>query len=234
MSLKLLWHLQELDRKVASLEAQQAQPGRVGEFAERLEKRSAHLDRHRAGLAERQRQLRVDELDLKTKEALVQILEGKLYGGVTTGSRELLALEGELIQAKQLLPALEDRILERMEAVEQLEGQTAKLQADRMEAEEDLREAHDDERERQAVLEGRLCELAGQRLQARSQIGAALVKEYDDLSRGGRLAVSKAKGGQCLACHMSLSDAVQRNVVAGLLERCNNCGCFVGMESKLT
>jgi len=121
LSLKLLWQLQELDRKVASLEAQQANPGRVGEFAERLENRTAHLERHQAELAELQRRQRADELDLKTQEALVKTLDGKLYGGSTTGSRELLALEADLLQAKQALPGLEDRILEGMEAVERLE-----------------------------------------------------------------------------------------------------------------
>ncbi|MEM9561405.1 MAG: C4-type zinc ribbon domain-containing protein [Actinomycetota bacterium] len=200
----------------------------------------AELAAHDAEAAELEERRHAVERDRKRLEDEVALLrdrrteiDGKLYGGEVTASKELLALQEEAAGLLDRQNALEDDELELMEQLEELAGELgarsetrAGIEANRQAAQERLDEAIGD-------IDGEIGGLATER-------AAAVVPEppvagwVDLLSQYDRLRpqfdgnpVARLVGSLCDGCHIQLS-AVAVDQLGKMPEdavvTCEECG----------
>ena len=155
-------------------------------------------------------------------------IDGKLYDGSVTGTKDLLALQDE---AKMLLDrktSMEDDELEIMESVEEVEAELApsvaareELAAERSRLESamatDIAEIHAD-----------LAMVEGTRVDAAEAVPADLLAHYERLRIDfGGVAVAKLHGSTCDGCHMTLSavaiDQIKKQPDDAVVT-CDDCG----------
>lgn len=180
----------------------------------------------------RRHQLQRDLKRLADEVALIDDkraqIDGKLYDGSVTGTKDLLALQDE---AKMLLArktSMEDDELEIMESVEEVDTELAPS----VDAREELAEERSQlEAEMTADLAGVAADLAmveGTRIDAAEAVPADLLVHYERLRIDfGGIAVAKLVGSTCDGCHMSLSamaiDQIKKQPDDAVVT-CDDCG----------
>lgn len=156
------------------------------------------------------------------------LIDGKLYDGSVTGTKDLLALQDE---AKMLLnrkTTIEDNELEIMEAVEEVDAELAPSVATREELAAErsgLESAMDADI---AEVEADLAMVEGTRVDAAEAVPADLLAHYERLRIDfGGIAVAKLVGSTCDGCHMSLSamaiDQIKKQPDDAVVT-CDDCG----------
>jgi uncharacterized protein len=222
----LLWHLQatdnELDDKTKRTrevdDALASDPNLVAA-------RSIYDDTQRRLSASRA-QLHDRELEAKTLETKIKGIEERLYSGRVTNPKELDGMEKDLQMHKRQRGALDDKLLELMDAVEQAqkhEDETARILK-----QTDTSRARDLEQlaaERDA-LSARLAELTAEREQTRAALTADALGTYDHLRKikAGR-AVVQVKRDACSACGVSTPTGLAHRVREGNeIVLCPGCG----------
>lgn len=186
---------------------------------------AAEVEERRHGLERQQKRL---EDEVATIEDKRRSVDGKLYGGEVTGSKELLALQDEASLLLDRQRGLEDEQLELMEALESVgeelavhEGQRGELRAELAAHEAELAAAT-------AELEGELQGVEAERTAAAAQSNAELLASYERL-RGqfDGVAVARLVDGRCDGCHIQLSAmAVDQlsKMAEGAVVTCEECG----------
>ena len=133
-------------------------------------------------------------------------IDGKLYDGSVTATKDLLALQDEAKMLVDRKTSIEDDELELMESLEQVEAELAPV----VEQQRALA-ARRDEREtalRAAIteLESELADLETKRTEAASSVPPDLLAHYESLRTDfGGVAVARLVGSTCDGCHMTLS-----------------------------
>ena len=126
--------------------------------------------------------------------------------------------------------AIQDRLLEAMISLEELEPQGARLKESLQEAEADLAEAVPEEQERVEALDLRLR--AGE--QERQQLLDALPRELSSGYEAGRrrtgIGITGVANGRCLACRVQLTDHDQRRLRLGEALLCQTCQAVLVKE----
>jgi hypothetical protein len=224
-SVAQLYALQEID---LALDAGRAAltdiTSRLGEAGE--------LEEARAALHGRQEELRAAEKRFKEREfeadelrRKIEPLEARLYQGTVVNPKELADLQRDIDSLKRRRDELEDRALEAMEALEQV--QQACSEAQRRATDLDGRYERDQAelRLRQAGVEHEISGLEAERAELAAAIDAALLRLYDQLSvTRQRRAVAKVEGGACQGCRISLPMSVlQRARNAAEPVQCSSC-----------
>lgn len=145
------------------------------------------------------------EAELRALEARVVELEGKMYGGTITASRELQAMAGEVESIKKRRSNIEDHILEAMDEREPLDAEVQRLEGEEAAAGEEA-----------FALEGQIEDAEGQigieeanELEARAalvaNVPAPLLEQYERIrSRLGGIGAARLVGASCSGCHLSL------------------------------
>ncbi len=202
----------------AEIEAVDAQVVTVAATVTEVEARQHDLQRDLKRLADE-----VAMIDEKRSQ-----VDGKLYDGSVTGTKDLLALQDE---AKMLLDrktGIEDDELELMESLEQVDtelqpsvARREQLAAERQNLEEALTVDT-------AELEVDLVSIQEQRSDAASEVPAELLAHYDRLRVDfGGVAVAKLVGSTCDGCHMTLSavaiDQIKKQPDDAVVT-CDDCG----------
>ena len=154
--------------------------------------------------------------------------EAKLYDGSVSAIKELQALQEEIASLKRRQSALEDDLLEILEAVEPLDRQLEAMSGDRATqvAARDVAVAA-----LEAAESGTRSELGVERDKrdlAAEAIPAEALAEYERLrQRFKGVAVARLSGGTCMGCHLALS-AVEvdriRKQPADATVHCEECG----------
>ena len=219
-----LWRLQEVDSRIAALQAEI-------ETAESRIRRDPELERAREGaaVAERERRAREQEAtaaesEMNALQARVKTLDRRLYGGSVHNPQELVDMQREL-------DALRARALESEEhAIALLED------AESSAAHEQSRIAglQAEEARRAAAIEplrARLASLAEQQVQATAEreaviaaLDAAAVALYARVAQRRQPAVVGLAGDSCGGCHLPLSNEERRLVRTGTqIVQCSNC-----------
>lgn len=192
---------------------------------------AAEVEEQRHDL-ERQRKRLEDEVALL--EDRRTDIDGKLYGGQVTASKELLALQEEAAGLLEKQTGLEDQELELMEQLEELstelEGRAterAAIDAERSEVQAELDRALAD-------LETEVADLEAQR-QDRASVEPGSIQGWDELvTRYAQLRpqydgvpVARLVDGHCDGCHIQLSAvAVDRmaKMPDDAVVTCEECG----------
>ncbi|MGH1494174.1 MAG: zinc ribbon domain-containing protein [Acidimicrobiales bacterium] len=179
---------------------------RIAEIDEEL---AAH-DASSAEVAERKHELDRQQKRLEDEVAMIADrrtnIDGKLYSGEVTASKELLALQDEAASLLSRQTEMEDDDLVIMEQVEVVEAELADFAEKRsvLESERTVQEAE------LAVaieeIEAELAQVDAQRSTEASSATAELLERYESLrDEYGGVAVARLVGNRCDGCHMQLS-----------------------------
>jgi predicted nucleic acid-binding Zn-ribbon protein len=222
--LQSLIELQELDsaaerlrRRLADLPAEQAAlDTKLAQLAAAV---TAIKDRMSVSQAAR----REIEKDLAAVQGRLSKYKDQLMEVKT--NKEYHAMQTEIGAAEQLVRQQEDRLLDRME---EAETQAAELKA----AEAALKSGQADcARERQgldgerAQTEGELDRLASERARLTARTSPAALALFEHVARGRKgLALSEARDGHCMQCHVRLRPQVFNDVRRNdSLLQCESC-----------
>ncbi len=201
--------IQGMDLSITQLEHRRDHHPTRTAMAEIEAKMQAH-DAEQGEVAERKHDLERQQKRLEDEVALITDkranIDGKLYGGEVTASKELLALQDEAAALLARQTEMEDDDLVIMEQVEEVDGELSRLAEQRaaLEADHTVQEA-----ELAVAVEEIEAELAGLRSQRDAEAGAAnveLLQRYEELrDQYGGVAVARLVGASCDGCHMQLS-----------------------------
>ncbi len=225
MSNKRLYDLQELDWALSADEAS------LKEVRARLEDESeinaarARLQKLTAELDKRAPLRRTLESSLARLEERLQAAEQRLYGGAVTNPRELSASEEERRLLQEQRGAEEDRMLDVMVEIEELQSSRDATQELLGRLETDREAEYADLLQRQDALVVSIDELRRGRQQITPEIPVAMLSVYESLlkTRGGH-AVAKVERGLCQGCRLALPTMEnQRAKSSQGIVQCSSC-----------
>lgn len=195
----------------------------------------AEHDAEVAQVAEKKNELERIQKRLEDEVALIddrrKDIDGKLYGGEVTASKELLALQDEAASLLEKQTGLEDENLEIMEQVEAVEETMAGLATARSTLEA-ARSEHDATLNAAVgEIEREMASVSAQRDQAADSANPEILERYESLK--GQFAgqpVARLVGSNCDGCHMQLS-AVAVDQIGKMPDDavviCEECGCLL-------
>lgn len=223
--LQQLYELQELDIQIddlkESLAATEAELADDSVAAE-ARRRVAALETHAERLAANRRSLDRAIEDLQTRLGRTQ---ERMYSGAITSVKEMEAAEEERASTEQAIAENEDRLLEIMVSVDEVEGTLEKGREVVCRLEERRRATVETLSMKADELRSSLDELMPRRDDLRGAIPAPSLHRYDTLraNRGGA-AIAKVERGLCSICRMALSTSeLQRIRSTDTPMQCGSC-----------
>lgn len=209
----------QLERALAGLDDGTRGKQVLGAARREMDRRNDALKQARVALAEAETALKANE----TKRAA---LNKQLYGGSVTSARQAEATEHEIAALKTAAGALETRILELMEAVEQGEA-AAKGQATVVvQREKELAATLATYAQESARLGSLKAEAEKERRPAAAEVPPASLAAYDAARRRTKdTGMAALEGVACSGCRMQVPGVA----IKGLsnpdeLVICDNCG----------
>lgn len=222
--LQLLIELQAIDKEIARLSAEVAYlPRHIRDIESKLAGAVKQLEADRRALAENQKERRKLEGDISLIQQKIAKYKDQMFEVKT--NEQYKALQHEIEFAEGEIRKIEDKVLERMMAAEELEGRVKKaekqLAAERAEVERDKAEAT----ARTRADEESLASLTREREERRAHILADTLGKYDALMRGRRgVAVAEVRDGTCSECNVRLRpQAFQEVKLNDRVRQCENC-----------
>ena len=189
--------------------------------------RRAESERTAAERAELESRQATIEAELAATEQRSAAISKRMYSGEVSATKDLQAMAAELDHLKARGSALEDGVLEVMEAREPLDARAEELSA----ALEDLagrREATVARlAEAEKAVDAEIADLVSRRTEAAAAVPADLLASYEKLrGRLGGVGVARLVGNHCDGCHLTLS-AVEldrvRHLPDGEVYTCEQC-----------
>lgn len=190
-----------------------------------LETRATEVDGSRHELARTQQRLEDEIASLNDKAAHH---DKTLYSGTIGNPRELQALQDEIAALKRRVGQLEDQELEIMEQLEPVEGELARLAAERSALDDSAAALRAAIAEDEVAIDAELETVRAERAALVDDVEPALLAEYEQLRpHSGGIAIARLVGGSCGGCHLALS-AVEVDRIKKLppeeLVHCEECG----------
>jgi hypothetical protein len=220
-----LYLLQEMDiemqAKQAALDDVEA---RLGE-SEELEETRREVEETRHRLREAQKKQREAEWTVEEVRVKIQPLEKKLYGGTVKNPKELVGFQQDVDSLKARQRELEDRDLEAMSAVEEVEKALAEAERRLLDMETGWQAEQESLRQQRDVLRQEIQELEQSRSGQEATIDAEMIRQYESLRalHQGR-AVAKVERGICQGCRITLPmHVLQRARRGNHLVQCTSC-----------
>lgn len=167
------------------------------------------------------------EDEVTEADARIASIEGRMFGGTVTASKELESMAAEVQSLKARRSGLEDEALEAMEAAEAARADREQaLEADAARA-----VAIADVEARLTVSEAEVDSLIDAERKTRDALAADLAPEllstYERLrEKLGGVGAARLEGDRCTGCHLSLpSGEVERlrHETAEAITYCDNC-----------
>lgn len=234
---ELILEIQALDLSVDQLRHRAATLAERDRLAD-LDRRLAAHDEEVAGVEERRHDLERQRKRLEDEVSLIEDrrkdIDGKLYGGQVTASKELLALQDEAAGLLNRQTGLEDDELELMEQLEELAADLTARAETRATVEAERAAVQADLDRSLAEIDGEIAEL-GRRRAERAGVEPGSIQGWGELL--GRYAdlrpqfdgvpLARLVDGRCDGCHIQLSAmAVDRmaKLPEGEVVTCEECG----------
>lgn len=223
--------VQALDLDLMRLRHRHATHPRREELA-RAEAAVGEIEARRASLEERRHALDRDQKRLSDEVEMIESkrsdVDGKLYGGEVTSSKDLLALQDEAASLLDHQRRVEDQELGIMEQLEVLDEELTAVRVDLGSAIDAREEAERALAEATSELDEEIGRLEADRAGAASGAVPDLLARYDELSPlFDGIAVARLVDGRCDGCHIQLSAvAVDRLSRApdDAVVTCEECG----------
>jgi len=221
-----LYRLQEIDLSIDRARARLAEVEKLLGASDTVQAARASHDQGQVRLHAAQASVKDAELAAGTQRAKLENAERSLYGGGVHNPKELQGLQADVDSLRRHMSSLEDRLLEAMVALEDVEARA--------------RQAADQLSQAEAALVTEQASLAGECSQLQARLGtletereAALAGVAEkDLALYARLrdsmggmALATLQDGSCGACGVGIS-AGERQTVRNSAEifRCPQCG----------
>lgn len=221
-----LFRLQQIDTqldrahgRLQEIEAALKENKAVRQAQQRLEKIKGKLDTER-------RKLRKAEDEVKKQRIKIEQTEATLYSGKVRNPKELQDLQNEAAALKRYLSVLEDRQLEAMFSVEEVEDllEEASSALDSVMAEFD--QQYEELTQERAQLNNEVNRMDSERAAAASSIPDEYMTLYEQLRKQRRgIAVAKVTDKACSACGSTLTAALLHSArLPSKITRCGACG----------
>jgi len=202
--LKSLYELQEIDLRIDGLDSEK---GQLLSEAQALE---AKLAEAREKIAARREEAEALEAEKSVLEASLAV-EGENISRSESHLKEIKtqkeyqAVSKEISTAKKLIAELEDQILQKINAMEEVAGDVAKREADLAELEGNVSLQQGEVQQRVNNLESGIAQDAATREETVKGLPGSVMKRYAKLRDQRRgIAVVEAKEGNCMGCNMHL------------------------------
>jgi len=221
--LEKLKELQQLDLKIAALKAELATiPKRVQKVETKLSSARKRVEDAKAGI-------KANELARRNFEHEIQgennkIVKFREQSSSVKTNEQYKALLSEIATAEAAIKAQEDKILETMVEVENLNAEVKTAEA-ALKAETAVNEKEKTD----TVAEGKqkeqaLAELQAHRTALREGITEDILTTYERVARGRGTGLAEARGQRCLGCQVMLRMQVWQDVKNGTsVETCSSC-----------
>ena len=225
LDLKLAVELQAVDRQIARLSAEVAYlPRHIQQIESKLASAQRQLESDRQTLADNQRERRKLEGEISPLQLKISKYKDQIYEVKTNDQYK--ALQHEIEFAEGGIRKIEDAILERMIAAEELEARVRQaeeqLTGERTAVEKEKAETT----ARTQADEEALAELRRRREEYCQQISPEVLGFYDTLLRHRKgVAVAEVRDGTCCECNVRLRPQAYQEVrTSDQIQRCENCG----------
>ncbi len=227
--LKTLIHLQELDTRIAGLDAEASRlPKEIEALQTSVADARKLLEAVKARQESTKKDLRAREKDLDDIGVKRTRSEGRLYEVKTNAEYSAVLSEIETIKGQKA--QAEEEILALMERQESLTGEVREAEA-RLKAREE--QAKRDEaviRQKLAQVEKELEDVRGERATLARELPRGLLGDYERIlkARAG-VAIAPVTGAAiCGGCRVTIRpQAIQELRVADALLRCESCGRYL-------
>lgn len=203
-NLKALYVLQEIDLRIDGLDGEKGQLLAQGEalqasIADSGEK-LARLREEAANVAAEKTQL---EANLATEQD--NITRSESHQKEIKTQKEYQAVSKEISGAKKLIAELEDQILQKINALEELNAEISKKEGELSEMEANVAGRLEELKGQIASLESGIATDVAQRELTVKGLPASVMKRYSRLREQRRgVAVVEAREGNCMGCNMHL------------------------------
>ncbi len=216
--------LQEIDDEIAALEASLSETDARLTRSEALEAAEAAWATADAAFQEVRRAQRDLEASIASLTARIDPEERRLYDGSVRNPKELTAIQHEVELLKAQRTALEDRLLEVMEAFESAAAERAGAEAALESARRSRAEEVDALRAKREDLAARLAAALARREAQAGCIPQASLRLYDDIRRRRGHAVARIQGSSCTGCRVAIPESIRRKTFdPAALAQCPNC-----------
>ena len=222
--LKLAIELQAVDREIARLSAEVTYlPRHIQQIESKLAGAQRQLERDRQVLANNQLERRRLEGGISPHRLKISKYKDQIYEVKTNDQYK--ALQHEIEFAEGEIRKIEDTILERMIAAEELEGRVRQaeeqLVGERKAVEKEKAEAT----AQTQIDEEALAELRQRREEYCRQISVEVLGSYDTLLRHRKgVAVAEVRDGTCCECNVRLRPQAYQEVRPNdQIRSCENC-----------
>jgi predicted nucleic acid-binding Zn-ribbon protein len=167
------------------------------------------------------------ELDLAdaTLETRIKQADERLYSGTVRNPKELLDLQNDIASLKRQKNTLDDQLFAAMVALEEAETELKSCSDTLTSIDAEWRASQGDLATELTQLERDLAEKAVEQTEARAQLNAPDLAQYDQLRRRkGGVVVVEMEGSVCGACGVRVSAHIAQQVSqVDHLARCGNC-----------
>lgn len=206
--LEQLLVVQEHDTALDQLAHKRANHPLRAELAS-LDGEAAALRASREGVAAEQGRLTVQEeaieTDLRSLEERVKAIEGRMYGGSVSASRELQAMAAEVDTLLARRSDLETAALELLEQRDPVDAAVAAFDAQLAANDQAAQQTLARLAEVEAELDADAVAVQGERDLAAAGLPADLLARYDQLrARLGGIGAARLVSGSCSGCHLKL------------------------------
>jgi hypothetical protein len=216
--------LDQLAHRRATLPARAELAAVEGHLAD-LADRRARAEADRRALSERQGRL---ESDIAAVARRIHDVEGRMYSGEVSASRELMAMSEEVESLNRRRRELEEMAFEAMAAGEPVDAQLARLAAERTAAETDAERLLGVIREAEAEIDAEAAAETEARTALAAKLPEELTQRYERLRvRLGGIGAARLEHGSCGGCHLALPavelDHIRRASPEAVIT-CEQCG----------
>jgi hypothetical protein len=216
--------LDQLAHRRATLPARAELAAVEGHLAD-LADRSARADADRRALSERQGRL---ESDIAAVARRIHDVEGRMYSGEVSASRELMAMSEEVESLNRRRRELEEMAFDVMAAGEPVDAQLARLAAERTAVETDAERLLGVIREAEAEIDAEVAAETEARTALAAKLPEDLTQRYERLRvRLGGIGAARLEHGSCGGCHLALPavelDQIRRASPEAVIT-CEQCG----------
>lgn len=221
----LVIQVQELDQKIAALEAEVAQlPRHIASIEKALDSHLRKLEADKAALAANQRDRKKHEGDIQMAQQKISKLRDQMLGAKT--NEQYRAFQNEIEYAENEIRKAEDQILELMTQSEPLDAAVKAAEAALKQEQQQVNAEKKVAEERTAADKQQLAAAAASRAETLGKLPRNVVLSYERIRKKWRgTVVAEVLEGRCTACQMLLRPQFYQDLRrGGELMYCESCG----------
>jgi predicted nucleic acid-binding Zn-ribbon protein len=216
--------LHRMHRQLEDLQGRlDAGPRRVAALAAAV--KAAETKRDAAQQAVKQARMAADQkqLQLKSAEAKIADLEGKLNACKT--NREYQTLGDQIAADRMATKVLEDEILEALEGIDSLKKTVPEAEQTVVDAKRAQGEAEARVRDEKAHLDTEVARIRAELAEVEQSLADDMRSKYDRVVKHkGADGLAAADGPSCGGCHQQMTSNMRSELLMGRIVTCRSCG----------